>query len=486
MESYLLQLRTTLDFIDDDVPFRYIIASDYVYLYNIKDINDVENLIDVLKVTQDKKETLLLYVINIALIYYKTSILYTIEELVIKYEIKTLQEKFNTHDILLNLYEIVIYPTVLRFLLVTKVDTSLDDMIKHKSKTVFLNNYWNFIDINFYAACQIETMEINKHCTVILHNEKYIHYWLYCLMCYDQVISEYSIGSFINDENFYHSTKSYHDLKQLALSKTYNIKMKRVRYIAPKPIKVIVPKPININTCYLCQTKQPCLHMGCSRTYGSEQFKVCHYQKMAFHGCEIHANALDKETRRDTDKQTLMIRVTDNIKHIFPDKDMVTLNGYRLNNVLVYFKNNIIDTRDVFCKSPEFPSLDGIKSVSLRVFVYDDLYYTLGTIDDMTVCCGYVSEDIVVMEDASINTTEKNKYIEAMCNGKKIKFDLSQTYIIIDDVMTEHKSTSIRIFNAWKTDEGNRQFQGPLKKQYYYIFVGILNHTVKYKVYDIL
>jgi hypothetical protein len=104
----------------------------------------------------------------------------------------------------------------------------------------------------------------------------------------------------------------------------------------------------------------------------------------------------------------------------------------------------------------------------------------------MTVCCGYVSEDIVVMEDASINTTEKNKYIEAMCNGKKIKFDLSQTYIIIDDVMTEHKSTSIRIFNAWKTDEGNRQFQGPLKKQYYYIFVGILNHTVKYKVYDIL
>lgn len=522
MERHLLELRTflgwenrLLEYISkfEDEPLRLITIEDYRHLFKEEQNEELyvaEGLVDIFQFQEAAKiKMLLLFSINVALYYHHTKEWLTYAILYERYKLDELILKFSVIDVLMNLYEIMASPALHRFLLITNVVDDLHTLVMYKAKNVFLKNYWEAIHDNFLVAAKIEEMELGVHCHA--KDEGHIHYWLFYLITQDRCLSLNTIAPFITDPNFIRASTSYEKLKQLCINQMYGI-TKRSAFssqsstsaftpVLPKRTRkqsleeeeeeeeesnterFIIPTGPPLPPCPLCQEKATCVVIGCQEVFGNVGFQVCRYNRKGFHGCKTHDNALNKESPNETEKQQLKVKVTDDLKEIFPNKEEVIMQGFRLDNKVVKVKNKTINTLGTLCVS-DIPELHGITSVSIRVYLYDGKYFKLGVIENMSIESGDIS-DIKVLEESSVCSfsIKKNRYVEALLeNNKKITFDFTHSiYMIVDDMETEYNKTSFRIFKAWKCDPPAAPFQQVVREDYFYIMIGTRASTKKFK-----
>lgn len=502
MEKHLLELRNYVICCDDAHTIiekeacRFMTNDDYQYLFPDGPLVNLEGLVDIL----DEKDPailkmLLMFSINIALCYFNTNKFITIKQIYTEYELSALILKFSIVDLLSYLFEIISNRALLKFLLITNVTDDLHVLIKYKSKSILIPGYWEKIYDNFIVAARVEEMEINNHCKTL--NESDIHYWLFVLIAHDRCLSLETVAEFICDSHFFRSSSSYEKLKQLRINQMYGkLRQPRAVYsiaeMPKRPRKKYYSsseseeeeeeeKKPKKTPCSLCEAKQPCVVKDCGLFFGTNEFPVCRYNNDGFHGCKVHDNALNKEGEKNARKQRLEVKVTGFLKNVFPNEEYVIMQGYRLDNMVFIINGAKTNTLGTYCVS-DIPELNGVLSVSLRLYLYNYTFYSLGVVENMKINKGNI-KDVEVLEDNSILKFDpkEKKYLEVLLdNNEKMTLDFQHTYLWINNKETSFKSTAIRIFQAWKNDN-DKIFLGEIKQQYYYIVVGTRKNTKKYK-----
>jgi hypothetical protein len=512
----LMELRNilqwgTVDYVSvfKNNPICLITLDDYLFLFPGDTEMEILDgaLIDVLQFIETnpaKVKMLLLFSINRMLYYGDTKELLGMDDIYKKFTLVELIGKYNVLDVLMHLYEIMIYPAFYNFLLITNLTDELPILYLYKNKNVLIPGYWEKIYDNFQVAAAIEEMQINYHCRSA--NENNIHYWLFYLITRDRCLSLHTVAGFIASSGFYNASISYEKLKSLCINQMYG-GMNRRRIIEKEEDEVALPKRKRMvkkeeeedeeeddneetSPCVLCKNNETCLVNGCDKVFGVPGFEVCRYGNGGFHGCKIHDTALNKEAKNDSVKQQLIIRSTDFLKQLLSldeTTETITMQGFRMDHKLFRVNGKLVNTLGTRCVS-EIPKLNGELSVSIRVYLYNYTFFTIGVVTNMNIERGNKNQ-IEMIEESSLHpfSIRTQPYLEVLLeNNVKMTFNFSFTYMIIDGVESTIKSTALRIYKAWKCDPNpSPPFNQEVRDDYFIIIIGTRKNTKKYKAIKI-
>lgn len=508
MEAYLLAtrlfIRQTCDIKIyrkqfENEPERYMLVEDYLVIFPNDNLNAQNGLIDVLSFNDALKvQMLLLIQVNIGLIFLQGELI-TFAKIYESLNFKLLIKKYPVKELLFHLYELQKSPGIVTFLQINSFkDLEFNEILLHKEPNSCLANYWEYITEYFFAATVIE-----KQCLLLEDCPKEIPLWLYRLCIVDKELLLNNLNDFVdnNKEHFprriMFGYEGFRDLKVACSTgnpvlKTENRRDRRRPIVyttntivqpAPKTKKAKIARPVVVNTCEFCKRKEPCIE--CDTPCSSDDFTTCHESIGGGHWCKDALNILQKEKNRKKKEE---------IQALYCKNGDIVI-GYRLNNMLFTCQGHVFDTRGAFLCCPTLPEIhstskDPVKCVSLRLYVYNDKSYRLGTVTkNMKVLTGDdVYKDFKMQVDSCILglhtsvkkikakkdnvVTEYSFYGNALC--MKIK---------VNDMETPFKKSSIRVFHVWKSKTGKFQEPVPEKETNYCISYGILENVEKY-LYD--
>lgn len=521
MESYLLEsrrfvIKTTNKtfFINKyaNQPERFMLLEDYKTIFPndeiLDDIMSNEKLVDILKIQESFKiQMLLLIQINVSLFFIHTSELISLRLIFEKINVFELAKKYTLTKLLFYLYELYTSPGIVEFLKINNFNNlELKHVMENKHPTFTLQNYWENIFVSLFEACEIENFFI----TFENQLPKEIPYWTYRLIILEDYLPLQGLNNFIliNFKKI-QKCKTYENFRTLKVSNAFGnvstlerLVLKETRQSSSsssiiQPLQQITikktlkrnttttkspsikkkknsppPQPVRI-TCPLCLTNQPCFacNTPCS---------ACHYMEGGEHLCKDDRNTLNKEVHRDAIRQELSL------------KNGQKLKGYRLNNMVFEVKGHLFDTTKLYCHCPSVPELhqltapEPVWSVSLRLYVYDNKQYRLGTLKhhNMRVIEGDdVYADFKIYTDASMVPIQPPiKQIIAIKNDKSTIFSFEEKKLLINEIESNYKKSSIRVYRVWNSISGKFHEELPPKTEYC-ISYGILDNVEK-KIFD--
>jgi len=477
-----------------NTPEQYILYEDYMLLFPSSVIPN-QSLINILDLDDGAEiQMMLLIQINMAILFLCVNDIVPFHVVCDKINVVGLIKKYPLKDVLFYLCELYTNPGVVSFLHVNSIkDLKIKDALLYKSGSYCLDNFWEHVTDYFYTACQVEKACIHKP-----YQNTPIPLWMYHLIVEDRDLPLCSLNEFVqsNEHLFIQRIRfGYNGFRDLKVANAYSPPVtnekRRERHKEERVIehkeeiktpRIKKKKPIEtsvrvINMCVLCASKQSCLE--CDIPCTDPNFTACHEDIGGGHFCKDARNVLNKLKRRDGVTQFLTIKATGQ-----------QVKGYVLTNMIFTCKGRLFNTMDAKCYCPDVLEIHEKElSVSLRLYVYDDKQYRLGTLTTSMLLFEGPLSDLKIHLDCSVLPMQMDlKDVVGTMDGVKTTFELpreNKSMLMIDGNASIYKKSSIRVYKLWESKTG--EFNEPLPEREdeikYCVTYGILENIQK-KFFD--